>query len=446
MDARPTPQAVDAEQALLGGLLLDPEQYEEVEREVSAEDFYRPDHGRLFALLKEMRAEGEHVDAVTVGDRVLRGGQDEAFGGYGYVLGLTERVPSRANLGHYARLVREKASLRRVIRAAETVRESALGGEKGPSELLAQASHAFLEIADAESSRDWEQISEIIDRELTRIEHLSRSEAETPGVPTGYPDLDRILLGLHPSTLVVLAARPGMGKTALALNLALNVAVLGGRAVGIFSLEMDRGELANRLLCCAGMVEGGKVKTGKLSDAEWKRLDEADQHLRGARLFIDDTAGVTIEDLRARTRRLKAKHPDLGLVVLDYLQLMQHSDGKMNRQQQVTEISRGLKILAKELGVPVLALSQLNRAVESRADKRPLVSDLRESGAIEQDADVIMFIYRDEVYNPDSAKPGVAEVIVSKHRSGATGKVELVFRKAYTRFDSLEGQQEVSLR
>ncbi|MCA9686719.1 MAG: replicative DNA helicase [Myxococcales bacterium] len=443
---RPTPQAVDAEQALLGGLLLDPEQFEDVEREVAADDFYRPDHGRLFGLLKQMRADGEHVDAVTVGARVMAGGDDEAYGGYGYVLGLPERVPSRANLGHYARIVREKAALRRIIRAADTVMGSAYEGATGPAELLSRASHALFEIADEEITRDWVQLSAVIDTELARLEALAREAKATSGVPTGFDDLDAKLHGLHPGALVILAARPGMGKTALALNLALNIAVMADRAVGVFSLEMEKGELGDRLLCCAGMVDGGKLKSGDLDEGDWKRLDDADQQLRGARLFIDDTAGVTIEDVRARARRLKAKHPDLGLLVIDYLQLMQHADSKMNRQQQVSEISRGLKILAKELEVPVLALSQLNRGVESRAEKKPLISDLRESGAIEQDADVILFIYRDEVYNKDSPKAGIAEVIIAKHRSGPTGEVELASRLAYSRFDTLERTGGVSLR
>ena len=439
METRPTPQSVESEQALLGGLLLDPEQFEDVEREVSADDFYRPDHARTFALLKTMRGAGEHIDRITVGERVLRGGQDEEYGGYAYITKLPDKVPSRANLAHYARVVREKSTLRRVIRAATKVLEDAHGSDQSPSELIQVAAHSFMTIAEEDSARDWEQISSVSDREMVRIENLSRNPTATPGTPTGFFALDKILAGLHKSTLIILAARPAMGKTALALNLAQNAALMGDKTVGIFSLEMDRGELVTRMLCCAGMVEGGKVKTGQLDEEDWKRLDKADRLMHQAKVFIDDTPGVTVDDIRARSRRLKARNPDLGLIVIDYLQLMEGTDPRANRQQQVSEISRGLKILAKELEVPVIALSQLNRAVEQRADKRPLVSDLRESGAIEQDADVIMFIYRDEVYNPDTTtKQGLAEVIIAKHRSGGTGSVELVFRKAYTRFDDLD--------
>jgi replicative DNA helicase len=434
----PSPQSVESEQALLGGLLLDPERFEEIEREVGTDDFYRPDHGRLFGLLKQMRVGGEPIDQVSVGERVLRGGKDEEFGGYGYVLALPEKVPARVNLGHYARIVREKALQRRVIRAAEKVLEEARSSEHPASELVSRASHAFLELADDELHRDWEQVSAIVDREMMRLQEIARDPTPTPGLTTGFTGLDKLLAGFHPGALVILAARPAMGKTALALNFAQNAAVLGHKAVGVFSLEMDRGELVNRMLCCAALVEGDKAKRGQLDDEDWERLDAADRMMREARIFIDDTSGVTIDDLRARARRLKARNPDLGMIVVDYLQLMQGSDPKAPRQQQISDISRGLKIVAKELGITVLALSQLNRGVETRAEKKPMIADLRESGAIEQDADVILFIYRDEVYNPDTPKPGIAEVIVAKHRAGPTGSAELVFRKSYTRFDDLD--------
>ncbi len=437
MDVRPFPQSVEAERALLGGLILDPEQFEDVGQILREEDFYRPDHRAIFELIKSMRAAGDVVDMVTVPERVARGDAEGRFGGLAYVLELPEAVPSTANLKFYAEVIRQKATLRRVIESAQTLSEAAFSQEAEPSELVERAASAFMELGQADAKRSWEPVSFIVDEEIVRIERLSQETGTTSGITTGFDRLDDKLAGFHPTDLIILAARPAMGKTALALNLAMNAAILANRGVGVFSLEMGRGQLVTRLLCCLGMVEGGRVRTGELENSDWDRLIEASDVLRTSSIHIDDTPGVTIADVRARARRLKATQPDLGLIVIDYLQLMQGDDPRHSRQQQISDISRGLKILAKELEVPVLALSQLNRAVEQRADKRPMISDLRESGAIEQDADVIMFIYRDEIYNPETPDKGIAEVIISKQRNGPTGTVKLAFQGQYTRFDNL---------
>jgi replicative DNA helicase len=443
MDAKPFPHSMEAERALLGGLVLDPEQFEDVGQVVKADDFYRPDHGTLFELLREMRLAGDAIDMVTIHDRVSSGGNDERYGGLAYVLSLPEAVPSTTNLKHYAEVVRGKSTLRRVIRTSQELATAAYAQGENASDLIERAAQSFLKLGESDASRSWTQVSMVVDEEIRRIERLSEEPGGIVGVTTGFTRLDDKLAGLHPTDLIILAARPAMGKTALALNLAQNAAVLGGKAVALFSFEMSRGQLVTRMLCCLGSVEGGKVRTGELDNDDWARIIEASEVLREQSIHIDDTPGVIITDVKARARRLKAAEPNLGLIVIDYLQLMQGDDPKSSRQQQISDISRGLKILAKDLEVPVLALSQLNRGVEQRAEKRPMVSDLRESGAIEQDADIIMFIYRDEIYNVDSPDKGLAEVIIAKQRNGPTGTVKLAFQGQFTRFDNLADEDFV---
>jgi replicative DNA helicase len=444
VEKRVFPQALDAERALLGGLIMAPEQIEEVAELLGPTDFYRPDHAALYSLVQTMRGAGEHVDLVSVSERAARGGNDQQYGGLAYVIGLVEAVPSTANLRHYASVVREKATLRRLIAASQLVVSEAYDESDDAGVLVERAAQQLLALGNQDQRRSWSQVSLVIDEEISRIERLAANPSSVTGVTTGFFDLDKKLAGFHATDLVVLAARPAMGKTALALNLAQNVAVLGEKAVGLFSLEMSRGQLVTRMLSCLGTVEGGKLRTGALDTEDWERLTDASEVLRRHKVFVDDSPGVTLSDIRARARRLKATNPELSLIVIDYLQLMQGDDPKAPRQQQISDISRGLKILAKDLQITVLALSQLNRAVEQRADKRPMVSDLRESGAIEQDADVIMFIYRDEVYNPDSPDKGLAEVIIAKQRNGPTGTVKLAFQGQYARFDNL-AETEFSL-
>jgi replicative DNA helicase len=432
---RGSPEAQEAERALLGGLLQTPDVIPTVAEMLRPEDFYRPDHGALFKLLVEMAGKGDTIDLITVPERVGREGRQDAFGGIPYVLELPDCVPSTANLPLYAEVIKEKALLRELIQAGSKLANRARTQPDDVAALISEAMHDLTSLGDT-TRKSWQPISLIIDEELNRVQDLSETDGSTTGYTTGFVDLDKLLAGLQKTDLLILAARPGMGKTALALNIAQNVALLEEAAVGIFSLEMGRGQLVTRLLCCHGLVDAGRVRTGQLETADWDKLLHASEELRRTRVCIDDTPGLSISDLCTRARRLAAEHPDLALVVVDYLQLMTGDDARAPREQQISAISRGLKGLAKDLDCPVMALSQLNRGVETRQDKRPKMADLRESGAIEQDADIIMFIYRDERYNPDTADKGLAEVIVAKQRNGPTGTAKLVFQGEYTRFDN----------
>ncbi len=436
MSQRALPAAVEAERALLGGLQVDPQQVPTIGERLRPDDFFRDEHGRLYALLLDMSARGEHIDPITVPERVVRGGEAERFGGVAYVLELRDHVPATANLDHYAAVIREKSVLRKLIGLTQQVGDRAWMQPEDVDELLSQAAEGLTKIGQEQGQRSWQPVSVVVDQEMLRIEGLLRNQRSVAGSTTGYKDLDDKLAGFHPTDLVILAARPAMGKTALALNLALHVAARAGKAVGVFSLEMSRGQLVTRLLCNQGLVDAGRVRTGRLDESELTQLVDASEVVRALQIRIDDTPSLSVSDVRTRARRLKAEMPDLGLIVIDYLQLMRGEDGRASREQQISAISRGLKAMAKDLDCTVLALSQLNRGVEARAEKRPLVSDLRESGAIEQDADVILFIYRDDYYNPESADRGLAEVIIAKQRNGPTGTVKLVFQGAYARFDS----------
>ncbi len=404
---------------------------------VTPEDFYRPEHQALFKLLVNMQSRSESIDLITVPDRIAREGQHERFGGVAYVVELPDHVPSTANLPHYAEVIKEKALLRSLIGASQELTNAAFAQPEDVGLLLDQAARDMVSIGTGHDRRSWQQISLVVDEELLRIEKLAEQKGgATTGHTTGFFDLDEKLAGLHATDLLILAARPAMGKTALGLNIAQNVATLEGVTVGIFSMEMSRGQLITRMLCCHGLVDAGKVRTGKLDTEDWERFLDASEYLRKAKVHIDDSPGLSIGEVRTRGRRLKTENPDLGLIVIDYLQLMKGEDNRASRQEQISSISRGLKGLAKDLECPVIALSQLNRGVESRQEKRPLTSDLRESGAIEQDADVILFLYRDEVYNKETLDQGIAEVIIAKQRNGPTGTVKLVFQGEYTRFDN----------
>ncbi len=348
---------------------------------------------------------------------------------------LEEAAPSTTNLAHYADVVRERALLRALIVEARRLEGLALTVPLDVQTLIDDAQRCMLMLGQAGGRNSWADMSEVMDAEIVRIEQLGHKASDVTGTSTGFRTLDRHLSGFHPSDLIILAARPAMGKTALALNFAQNVALESQRAVGIFSMEMSRGQLVTRMLCCESLVDATRVRNGKLDTDEWGRLEDASSHLRNARVFIDDTPGLSIVDVRARAKKLKAQHPDLALIVIDYLQLMKGEDPRSPREQQIASISRGLKGLGKDLDLTVIALSQLNRGVESRADKRPMSSDLRESGAIEQDADIILFMYRDEYYNKDSPDKGLAEVIIAKHRNGDTGTVKLTWQGHFARFD-----------
>ncbi len=440
MSSRQYPHSLQAERALLGGILVEPSSIDSVLGKLAPSDFYRPDHGQLFRLLLDMHNAGSVIDLTTLPRQLHAGDNPEQYGGVSYVLELSQYSTGTANLDHYASQIGELAVLRRLITMAEGLKQRASTSGDDAGILIEEGIKELANLGADRPSDSWAEISVVIDDEVTRIEALERVDGTMVGTTTGFTDLDEKLTGLRAGQLIILAARPGMGKTALALNMAQNAALKrdDGQAVAIFSLEMTRNELVNRMLVSLALVDAGHVRTGNLTPEEWTAITDASYELRGTKVFIDDTPALTIGDLRARARKLAADHGGLKLVVVDYLQLMRGDDARAPRIQQVGEISRGLKALAKDLEVPVIALSQLNRGVESRQDKRPLLSDLRESGAIEQDADVILFIYRDEYYNKESsAEPGLAEVIIAKQRAGSTGSIKLAFEGRFTRFDNL---------
>lgn len=434
-----TPHNLEAERALLGGLLQEPARLLDLADRLKPEAFFRPDHAALYELLVRMHRAQEPVDLVTLPQRLEREGLAERCGGLPYVLQLPDHAPSVANLEHYADVIAEHAGLRQLVRFAEDLQRRALGSVDQVSILIERAIKDLSEVGHGGRSQAWGEISVLVDEEIRRMEEAAEGTDDGRAVLTGFPDLDDKLGGLRGGQLIVLAARPGMGKTALALNIAQNASFSNDfPGIAVFSLEMTRHELVGRMLTSHSQLDARKVRDGALTSQEWEVLIDASDEIRRTQVFIDDTPALSIGELRARTRKLKAECPSLSLVVVDYLQLMRGDDPRAPRIQQVGEISQGLKALAKDAGVPVVALSQLNRGVESRQDKRPVLSDLRESGAIEQDADVILFIYRDDYYNKDeSTAPGEAEVIIAKQRAGNTGTIKLVWRGAQQRFDSL---------
>ncbi|NOY24606.1 MAG: replicative DNA helicase [Oligoflexia bacterium] len=441
---RPLPQSLEAERIVLGGLMLDGSQALGVSEFLDPEDFFSDKHQFIFKLLLKMAEANEPTEMVAVVDRLAAADQGAEAGGLAYVSSLVDQVPSVESVEYYARIVRQRAVSRRLIQASREIGDRAISGQDDLSDLLDFAESTIFQVTQQKSAQDWLQLSQVVDVEFLRIEGLSKAFAESldgkrglTGVTTGFLDLDRKLSGFQPTDMVVLASRPAMGKTALAMNLA-RYAAMSGAGVGVFSLEMSRGQLATRMLTSAARVDAGKVRTGDLSrDADWPRLRDASEELYHLPLHIDDTPGLTITQIRSKCRRLKSRHPEIKLFIIDYIGLMQ-GDPRVSRQEQVSNASRGIKLIAKELEVTMLCLSQLNRGVESRPNKRPVLSDLRESGAIEQDADVIMFIYRDEYYNPEtSAEPGVAEVIIAKQRNGPTGTVKLSWQGQFALFGNL---------
>jgi replicative DNA helicase len=440
-DSRSLPQSLEAERIVLGGLMLDPERLAAVIEVLSADDFYRESHQRLYALMGEMGQRSEPTEMMAVVERISSAGRAEEMGGLAYVSSLPDNVASTENLEYYAKVVQEHAVTRRLIMAARGIADRAWSGKDELESLLDFAESEVFAVTQQKAAADWSTLSELVDSEFLRIQQLANRDEDITGVPTGFVDLDRMLAGLQRTDLLILAARPSMGKTALALNMCQNTAHKGF-GVGVFSLEMGRGQLATRMLTCEARVDASKVRTGRLSqEHDWPKLIEAAEALYRLPVYIDDTPGLTVTQIRSKARRLKARHPELSVLMIDYIGLMS-GDPRISREQQVSAASRGLKALAKELDVAVIALSQLNRGVEGRMDKRPMLSDLRESGAIEQDADVIMFIYRDDYYNKESPDKGLAEVIIAKQRNGPTGMVKLRFDGQFTRFESHEGRQD----
>ncbi len=434
------PHSLPAERAVLGALMLDPAQIDTVTELIHDEMFYREAHRKLFRLLLEIYDQDQSLDQLTVVERLLGTEEPEDYGGAAYVSSLAEQVPTTQNVEHYAGIVRDKALRRALLEASQRIQE-VVRTEADLEKALDLSESAVFSVSSERGSKDWHSLPSVIDLEFVRIEKNWQKRGSVTGITSGFVDLDEKLAGFQDGDLIILAARPAMGKTALALNFVRHAAMEGGVAVGVFSLEMPRGQLATRMLCTEGKVDAGRVRRGTLRrDVEWPALADAAEVLHQAPIFIDDTPGLTVTQLRSKARRLKAEQPALGMLVVDYLQLMQGTGGpRESREQVISSISRGLKGLAKELNLPVIALAQLNRGVELRPEKRPLMADLRESGAIEQDADVVLFIYRDEYYLKDkSEKKGIAEIIVGKHRHGSTGSVELAFQGRFLRFDNLD--------
>lgn len=431
------PHNLEAEQAVLGSLMLDPQRGSVVFEILRSEDFYRDNHKNIFLAISDIFQRGDPVDLVTVAEELRQNGRLESIGGIGTVSQIASSVPSATNAEYYARMVAEKSLLRQLIRMAGYIGEKSYEAGQEAVDLLEEAERLVIEISQRQTNDGFISIRSILLSTFDKIEHLYSNKGSLTGVPSYFKGLDRITSGWQPSDLIIIAARPSMGKTALAVNMAQNAAIKSGVKVALFSLEMSKEQLVQRILCSEAMVDQQRVRTGELLDSDWPKLTQAVGPLSEAPIFIDDTVGISLAELRSKARRLKMEH-GLGLIMIDYLQLMTIGRKAESRQQEVAQISRGLKGIARELGVPVIALSQLNRGVEQRQDKRPVMSDLLESGAIEADADVISFIYRDEYYNPESDKKGIAEIIIAKHRNGPVGTIELGFLKEFTKFVNLD--------
>jgi replicative DNA helicase len=434
------PHNLEAEESLLGAMLLSRDAITAaVEQHVETADFYKPAHGHVYEAIQSLHGQGEPADPVTVAEELRRADLLDLVGGRTKLLELQAGTPASANATHYARIVNELALLRRLIGVAGDIAEMGYDTPDDVTDTLDRAEALVFEVAERRVSDTMTGIRDALQDTLDNLEARYGDDSDLIGIPTGYTDLDRVLHGLQPENLVILAARPGMGKTALSLGIARNVATQTGRPVVFFSMEMGTLELTKRILAMEARVDATRLWTAKLSEPDWGKISHAVGRLAEAQLYIDDNPHCTVMEMRAKARRLRARFGDLGLVIVDYIQLMQSSSTRRaeNRQVEVSEISRGLKILARELGCPVIALSQLNRQLEYRQDKRPMLADLRESGGLEQDADVVMFIYRDEVYNPDSDDRGKAEVIIAKHRNGPTGKAELAFLPQRAEFENM---------
>ena len=433
------PHNLEAEESLLGAMMLSREAITAaVEAHIETSDFYKPAHGVIFDAALSLHARGEPIDPVTVAEELRRSGHLDALGGSPALLRIQAATPASANSAHYAQIVAELAMLRRLIGTAGDIQEMAFTSEDDVDETLDRAEALIFEVAERRSADTLKQLHPALEQTMMQLEHLYDRDTSIVGVPTGYHDLDELLLGLQPSTLTIVAARPGGGKTSFALGAALHCALDARKPVLFFSMEMGHLELTKRLLAAEAQIDARKLSTGRLSEHEWPKLNQAVGRLAEAPFFIDDNPHCTVMEMRAKARRTKARYGDVGLIVVDYLQLMTTPNRRAeSRQVEVSELSRGLKILARELDAPVMTLSQLNRQLEYRQDKRPMLADLRESGSIEQDADVVIFIYRDDVYNPDSEQRGMAEIIVAKHRNGPTGVTRLAFLEQYTKFANL---------
>jgi replicative DNA helicase len=436
------PHHHEAEQAILGAILIEPSAFISVHERIRTEDFYRQAHQKLFQVMNDLSERGQPIDLITLTAELQNKKLLDEIGGITYLTELAGFVPTAANVEYYAKIVEEKSLMRRLIRAATQIATEGYSGGQEAAHVVDEAERKILEISHRRiPGKGFVPIRDVLIESYEQIEALHLNQKGIHGIATGFVDLDRMTSGLKGSDLIIVAARPSMGKTAFALNVVQNVAIRSGKTVAIFNLEMSASQMVIRMIAAEGNIDAQTFRTGKLKPEDWEKLTMAISILSEAPIFIDDTPGITVFDIRAKLRRLRTEHP-LGLVVIDYLQLITGRRSGENRQQEISEISRSLKLIAREFDVPVIALSQLSRAVEQRQDKRPLLSDLRESGSIEQDADLVAFLHRDDYYHEDSEKKNIAEIIIGKHRNGPVGKVELLYLKNYSKFLSLDRRQK----
>ena len=432
------PHDIEAEQAILGCMLTDKDAVVSAIEVLKEESFYREDNRAIFAAIYSLYAKSEPVDIITVKAELVETGNFERVGGLEYLASLPERVPTTANVDKYIKIVEEKAALRELITTSNELVALGYDETEDVDNIMDMAERKVFDLASKKNTKGYSPLRDVLVESFDKIEKLYNNKGAFSGTPTGFYDFDRITSGLHGSELIILAARPAMGKSAFAINIATNVAVKAKVPVAIFNLEMAKEQVANRILSSEAMVDSNKIRTGQLEDDDWTKLATTLGKLSEAPIYIDDTAGISIMEIRAKCRKLKLEK-NIGLVVIDYLQLVQPTGRKNGtREQEISEISRSLKILAKELDIPVIALAQLSRSVEKREDKRPMLSDLRESGSIEQDADIVMFIHRDDYYNDESERKNVAEIILAKHRAGSTGTVDLAWFPNFTKFENLD--------
>ena len=436
------PHDIEAEQAIIGSMLTDKDAVIAAIEILREQDFYREDNRIIYSAILNLYNRSEPIDIITLKAELKSMGKLEAVGGLEYIVQLPDRVPTTSNVEQYIKIVEEKSMLRALIKTADELITLGYDPTQEVEQVIDTAEKKIFEVMQKKNQKGYSSMKDILIDTFTQLEQLYNQKEMITGVPTGFADLDYRTSGLHNSDLILVAARPAMGKSAFALNIATHAAGRGKVPVAIFSLEMSKEQMANRILCSEAMVDSAKVRTGKIDDEEWGKLAAASGELSEAGIYIDDTPGISVMEIRAKCRKMKLEK-NIGLVVIDYLQLVQGSNRKGgSREQEIAEISRSLKILAKEINVPVIALSQLSRAPEQRVDHRPMLSDLRESGSIEQDADIVMFLYRDDYYNEDTDKKNIAEVIIAKHRSGATGTVELLWLGNYTKFANIDRYRE----
>jgi replicative DNA helicase len=435
--AKIPPHSVEAEQSVLGSMILDKEVISTITSILKMDDFYREDHKKIFESILDLFDKGEPIDLITLSDDLGKRGILDSIGGIEYITNIITTVPTTESSKHYAKIIEEKSLLRKLINISSEIMELGYEGTDEVSSIIDKAEKGIFDLLQKRNSGGFSHIKDVLLTTFDRLEYLYNNKGNITGIPTGFIDMDQKTNGLQNSDLILVAARPAMGKTSFVLNIAQHAAIHAKIPVAIFSLEMSKDQLVNRMLSSEVMVDSQRMRSGDLEDDDWEKLAISMGPMSEAPIYIDDTPGISMTELRAKCRRLKLEK-DLGLIMIDYLQLMSGGKKSESRQQEISEISRSLKILAKEINVPVITLSQLSRAPEARADHRPILSDLRESGAIEQDADIVMFLYRDDYYNPESEKKNIAEVIFAKHRNGSTGTVELRWLGEFTKFGNLK--------